>query len=88
MLHIQQPDPMSKFRGQQRIMVSLEKGFGSKEIWATVLSRDYLGMYIFMSIFCVRICTFVYLCIYVCAYIYIYICIYLYTYIHIYRGDA
>jgi hypothetical protein len=40
---ILQPDPMSKFRGQQRIMVSLEKGFGSREIWATVLSRDHLG---------------------------------------------
>jgi CS domain len=38
-----EPDHMSQFVGKQRIVVSLEKRFCSQEIWATVLSRDFLG---------------------------------------------
>ena len=38
-----EPDHMSQFVGKQRIAVSLEKRFCSQEIWATVLSRNFLG---------------------------------------------
>ena len=40
------PDPLTSmvaYRGCQRVLVSLEKAFGSKDIWATVLQRGYLG---------------------------------------------
>ena len=38
-----EPDCMSAFAGKQRITISLEKRFCSQEIWATVISRDFLG---------------------------------------------
>ena len=40
------PDPSAAlvaYRGCQRVLVSLEKAFGSKDIWATVLQRGFLG---------------------------------------------
>jgi hypothetical protein len=39
-----EPDQAAKgkYKGQ-RILLSMEKAYGYKEIWATVLSRDYLG---------------------------------------------
>lgn len=40
---ILESDYMSEFIGKQRITVSLEKKFCSQDIWATVISRDYLG---------------------------------------------
>lgn len=38
-----EPDHMSEFVGQQRVLISLEKRFCSQEIWATVLDRSVLG---------------------------------------------
>jgi hypothetical protein len=39
---IMSPDPTARFRGA-RVMLSLEKAYGSRDIWATVFDRVYVA---------------------------------------------